>query len=197
MTSKKSFPPSVKLKNFNFKKNTTPAEAEVTDLFSTSPRPATQLKSPLNTRAGKVIEANLVFRYRDPLDAVNALEKLNGMDIGGRAIRVGLGNDKFTNDSTQAILDRYNRFRDLATDTVPHDETERLDRGGGRDGPGNAHGGGRGRGAGGLAPNLDDSDVVGISLSSSSREALMKKLAREEPKEEPAPYGPLNLGVVC
>jgi len=128
---------------------------------------------------------------------VNALEKLNGMDIGGRAIRVGLGNDKFTNDSTQAILDRYNRFRDLATDTVPRDETERLDRGGGRGGPGNAHGGGRGRGAGGLAPNLDDSDVVGISLSSSSREALMKKLAREEPKEEPAPYGPLNLGVVC
>jgi RNA-binding protein 23/39 len=102
---------------------------------------------------------------------------------------VGLGNDKFTNDSTQAILDRYNRFRDLA-ETVPRDDTERLDRGG--------NGGGRrrspdghGRG-GGAAPNLDDSDVMGISLSSDSREALMKKLAREEPKEEPAPYGPLE-----
>lgn len=71
----------------------------------------------------------------------------------------------------------------MAADTVPRDDdTERLDRG---HGPPSA--GGRGRGAG-PQPNLDDSDVLGISMSSSSRDALMRKLAREEPKEEAAPY---------
>lgn len=102
---------------------------------------------------------------------------MNGFELAGRAIRVGLGNDKFTNESTQAILDRYDGFRGEILDTVPLDDAERLGGGGGRRG-----GGGR------IIGNLDDSDVAGVSFQSVSRDALMRKLARNEPKEEPAPY---------
>jgi len=100
---------------------------------------------------------------------------LNGFELAGRAIRVGLGNDKFTNESTQAILDRYDGFRGPIIETASRGDAERL-------------GGSGGRVGGRLSGNLDDADVAGVSFQSVSREALMKKLAREEPKEEPAPY---------
>ena len=127
-------------------------------------------------------------RYVDPPSAREAIEKLNGFELAGRAIRVGLGNDKFTNDSTQAILDRYDGFRGTVPfDALPRGDTERLggDHHGGRGGRGGTGGGISQR----MAGNLDDTDIAGVSFQSVSREALMKKLAREEPKEEPAPYG--------
>jgi len=102
---------------------------------------------------------------------------LNGFELAGRAIRVGLGNDKFTNESTQAILDRYDGFRSSYIETVPRGGTERI-------------GGGKGSGR---MQNLDDTDVAGVSFQSVSREALMKKLARDEPKEEPVYSPTLNL----
>jgi RNA-binding protein 39 len=95
---------------------------------------------------------------------------LNGFELAGRAIRVGLGNDKFTNESTQAILDRYEGFRGNSMETVPRGGTERI--------------GGGGGGAARLSGNLDDTDVAGVSFHNVSREALMKKLARDEPKED-------------
>jgi RNA-binding protein 23/39 len=108
-------------------------------------------------------------QFRDPPAAREALEKLNGFELAGRAIRVGLGNDKFTTESTQAILDRHDNFRGVITDSSSRGGTERL-------------GGGRTNVA-----NLDDTDVAGVSFERVSREALMKKLARrDEPKEEPA-----------
>jgi len=103
---------------------------------------------------------------------------LNGFELAGRAIRVGLGNDKFTNESTQAILDRYNGFRDGVSDTP---------RGGAERSVGGAGGAGVGRGSG----TLDDADDSGVSLQNVSREALMRKLARDEPKEEAPPYDPV------
>jgi RNA-binding protein 23/39 len=103
------------------------------------------------------------------------LEKLNGFELAGRAIRVGLGNDKFTNESTQAILDRYDGFRGPINETVPRGGTERL-------------GGGGGGGSGRISESLDDTDTAGVSFQNVSREALMRKLARDEPKEEVAPY---------
>jgi RNA-binding protein 23/39 len=112
-------------------------------------------------------------RFHDPPSAREALDKLNGFELAGRAIRVGLGNDKFTNESTQAILDRYDGFRGTAMETVPRGGTEHL-------------GGGRG-GGGRITGNLDDTDVAGVSFQNVSREALMRKLARDEPKEEVAP----------
>jgi RNA-binding protein 23/39 len=96
---------------------------------------------------------------------------LNGFELAGRAIRVGLGNDKFTNESTQAILDRYNGFQGDMAELDSRNEHSAP------------HGGGNGRVA-----NLDDTDVAGVSFQNVSREALMRKLAREEPKEEAAPY---------
>jgi RNA-binding protein 39 len=104
---------------------------------------------------------------------------LNGFELAGRPIRVGLGNDKFTTESTQAILDRYDGFHGAAVDTVPRGGTERL--GGGSGGGSSAR----------MASNLDDTDVAGVSFHNVSREALMKKLARnDELKDDPAYYPP-------
>lgn len=156
MTSKPFSPHSVKSNKCNFKKNMTPVVVVATDGFSTSP----------------FYIARTNIRYRDPPSAREALEKLNGFELAGRPIRVGLGNDKFTNESTQAILDRFDGFRSNFIEPVTRGGSERL--------------GGKG---GARAPqSLDDSDVQGVSFQNVSREALMKKLAREEPKEEP--YGP-------
>ncbi len=46
-------------------------------------------------------------RFRDPNQAREALEKMNGFDLAGRPIRVGLGNDKFTPESTASLLQRF------------------------------------------------------------------------------------------
>jgi RNA-binding protein 23/39 len=110
-------------------------------------------------------------QFRDPPSAREALEKLNGFELAGRAIRVGLGNDKFTTESTQAILDRYDGFRGPIQESVSRGGTERL---------------GGGGGTRSSAANLDDTDVAGVSFERISREALMQKLARrDELKEEP------------
>src|ERR1700761_196595 len=49
----------------------------------------------------------LAFRFRDPNQAKEALEKMNGFELAGRPIRVGLGNDKFTPESTASLLQRF------------------------------------------------------------------------------------------
>ncbi|KAG7118928.1 RNA-binding protein rsd1 like [Verticillium longisporum] len=46
-------------------------------------------------------------QYRDAGQAREALEKMNGFDLAGRPIRVGLGNDKFTPESTANLLQRF------------------------------------------------------------------------------------------
>ena len=43
-------------------------------------------------------------RFINPAAAKEALEKMNGFDLANRPIRVGLGNDRFTNESTQNLL---------------------------------------------------------------------------------------------
>src|SRR5438552_14420798 len=66
-------------------------------------------------------------------------------------------------------------------ETVPHDDAERI--GGGNSG-GGRRGGGSGSGSGRMPGNLDDTDIAGVSFQNVSRDALMKKLARDEPKDE-------------
>ena len=67
-------------------------------------------------------------------------------------------------------------------ETLPRGDTERI----------GGSGGSGGRGGGGRIPgNLDDTDIAGVSFQNVSREALMKKLARDEPKLEPVLYFPL------
>ncbi|TPX09980.1 uncharacterized protein E0L32_008827 [Thyridium curvatum] len=115
-------------------------------------------------------------QFRDAGQAREALEKMNGFDLAGRAIRVGLGNDKFTPESTANLLQRFqgqnqqqyqgSAFSGAGGRGPP---SSNFDRAGGRD---NEKGGG--------ASALDDTDVAGVNFNNYSRDALMRKLARTD-----------------
>ncbi|KAG5437405.1 hypothetical protein PCANB_000836 [Pneumocystis canis] len=104
---------------------------------------------------------------QDPAQARDALEKMNGFELAGRAIRVGLGNDKFTPETTSAVLARFSGFTGSAFENKSRGGTERI--GGPRDGSSSV--------------SLDDNEAGGVSFNNISRDALMRKLAREEGKE--------------
>lgn len=111
---------------------------------------------------------------------------MNGFDLAGRPIRVGLGNDKFTNESTQNLLQRFpagqqhgngpfqgSSFSGSGGRGTHAGGSNNFDRAGGREE----------KSAGG-ASALDDTDVAGVNFSNFSRDALMRKLARtDEPAE--------------
>jgi RNA-binding protein 39 len=99
---------------------------------------------------------------------------MNGFDLAGRPIRVGLGNDKFTPESTANLLQKFsgqNPFQGSAFSGAGGrgGQKSNFDRAGGRDSDKN-----------GGASALDDSDVAGVSFSNYSRDALMRKLARTD-----------------
>jgi RNA-binding protein 39 len=114
---------------------------------------------------------------------------MNGFDLAGRPIRVGLGNDKFTPESTANLLQRFqgqgaNQHNFQGSLFSGHGGRGvqaggaggNFDRAGGRDND---------KGAGG-ASALDDTDVAGVNFNNYSRDALMRKLARtDEPAVEP------------
>ncbi|KAF2492399.1 splicing factor, CC1-like protein [Lophium mytilinum] len=120
-------------------------------------------------------------QFHDPIQAKEALEKMNGFELAGRPIRVGLGNDKFTPESTANLLRSFNG------QAQPQFQGSAFSGHGGR----GIHAGGAGgnfertggrdtdRGAGG-ASALDDTDVVGVNFSNYSRDSLMRKLARAD-----------------
>ena len=108
---------------------------------------------------------------------------MNGFDLAGRPIRVGLGNDKFTPESTANLLQRFQgqggdqrSFQGSAFSGHGGRGAQAggaggaFDRAGGRDND---------KGAGG-ASALDDTDVAGVNFNNYSRDALMRKLARTE-----------------
>lgn len=111
---------------------------------------------------------------------------MNGFDLAGRPIRVGLGNDKFTPESTANLLQRFQgqEYQRNYQGSAFSGQGGRgaqaggsggaFDRAGGRDNE---------KGAGG-ASALDDTDVAGVNFNNYSRDALMRKLARTD---EPAP----------
>ncbi|KAF3766068.1 hypothetical protein M406DRAFT_346157 [Cryphonectria parasitica EP155] len=114
-------------------------------------------------------------QFRDAGQAREALEKMNGFDLAGRPIRVGLGNDKFTPESTANLLQRFqgqnqqyqgSAFSGAGGRGAPNSN---FDRAGARD---NDKGGG--------ASALDDTDVAGVNFNNYSRDALMRKLARTD-----------------
>ncbi|KAL2423649.1 RNA-binding protein rsd1 [Exophiala dermatitidis] len=126
-------------------------------------------------------------QFRDPNQAREALEKMNGFDLAGRPIRVGLGNDKFTPESTANLLQRFqgqnhsggsqgSAFSGLGgRGAHAGGSGGAFDRAGGRDND---------KGAGN-ASALDDTDVAGVNFNNYSRDALMRKLARtDEPAHE-------------
>lgn len=126
-------------------------------------------------------------QFQDPDQAREALEKMNGFELAGRPIRVGLGNDKFTPESTANLLQRFQgqdrgNFQGSAFSGSGGKGAHAggvggtFDRAGGRDDQ---------KGAGG-ASALDDTDVAGVNFNNYSRDALMRKLARsEDPEPDP------------
>ena len=130
------------------------------------------------------------YRFRDPAQAREALEKMNNFDLAGRPIRVGLGNDKFTPESTANLLQRFHG-QEHARNYQGSAFSGQGGRGAQAGGSGGAfdRAGGRDndKGAGG-ASALDDADVAGVNFNNYSRDALMRKLARtDEPAPEPTP----------
>ena len=106
---------------------------------------------------------------------------MNGFDLAGRPIRVGLGNDKFTNESTQSLLRSFpqqnagvfgsgGRGTHAGGETSYDSNRRREDRGGI-----------------GNASALNDVDVGEANLANISRHDIMAKLMRrDEPKDEAA-----------
>lgn len=101
---------------------------------------------------------------------------MNGFDLAGRPIRVGLGNDKFTPESTANLLQRFqgqnqSQFQGSAFSGAGGrgPPSSNFDRAGGRE---NEKGSG--------ASALDDTDVSGVNFNNYSRDALMRKLARTD-----------------
>jgi RNA-binding protein 39 len=112
---------------------------------------------------------------------------MNGFELAGRQIRVGLGNDKFTPESTATLLRTFNQQAQSYQGSA-------FSGAGGR----GAYAGGSGgvfdrthskddRGVSG-ASALDDTDVAGVNFKTYDRSKLMDALARRDPAE-PAKQG--------
>lgn len=100
---------------------------------------------------------------------------MNGFDLAGRPIRVGLGNDKFTPESTANLLQRFQG--------QPQSYQGSAFSGAGGRGPQNSNFdrvGGRDNDKSTGASALDDTDVSGVNFNNYSRDALMRKLARTD-----------------
>ena len=115
-------------------------------------------------------------RFVDASKAREALDKMNGFDLAGRAIRVGLGNDKFTAETTATLLQRFGNqnsgnFQGSSFSGAGGrgQSSSVFDRAGGRDGDRT-----------GGASALDDTDVAGVNFNNYSRDSLMRKLARTD-----------------
>ena len=107
---------------------------------------------------------------------------MNGFELAGRQIRVGLGNDKFTPESTATLLRTFNQQAQSSQGSA-------FSGAGGR----GAYAGGSGgvfdrthskddRGVSG-ASALDDTDVAGVNFKTYDRSKLMDALARRDPAE--------------
>lgn len=109
-------------------------------------------------------------QYKDASHAREALEKMNGFELAGRPIRVGLGNDRSGADGNASRGHGPNAtFQGSAfSGAGGRGHSSAFDRAG-RDNERNGGGGA-----------LDDSDVAGVNFNNYSRDALMRKLARTD-----------------
>lgn len=121
-------------------------------------------------------------QFVDPTHAKDALAEMNGFELAGRQIRVGLGNDKFTPESTANLLRTF-------TQQAQSYQGSAFSGAGGR----GAYAGGSGgifdrthskddRGVSG-ASALDDTDVAGVNFKTYDRSKLMDALARRDGPE--------------
>ncbi len=107
---------------------------------------------------------------------------MNGFDLAGRPIRVGLGNDKFTPESTANLLQRFQgqEAQRNYQGSAFSGHGGRGSQAGGAGGAFDRAGGRDGEKGGGGASALDDTDVAGVNFNNYSRDALMRKLARTD-----------------
>ncbi|RDA93793.1 hypothetical protein CP533_6358 [Ophiocordyceps camponoti-saundersi (nom. inval.)] len=110
-------------------------------------------------------------QYKNANNAREALEKMNGFELAGRPIRVGLGNDRSGSDGNAGRGGHgpnVNFQGSAFSGAGGRGQSSAFDRAG-RDGERNGGGGA-----------LDDSDVAGVNFNNYSRDALMRKLARTD-----------------
>ena len=111
---------------------------------------------------------------------------MNGFELAGRPIRVGLGNDKFTPESTQSLLQRFQKQDQQAQGSSAYGTGGRGTHAGGSSNFDRASG--REVDKQGGASALDDTDVAGVNFSNYSRTDLMRKLLRtDEPEQKTTP----------
>jgi RNA-binding protein 39 len=99
---------------------------------------------------------------------------MNGFDLAGRPIRVGLGNDKFTPESTAQMLQRFSGYNQGFQGSAFETRNRGTDRVGRADDKATGTG----------ASALDDTDVAGVNFNNYSRDLLMRKLARQDDPPE-------------
>lgn len=109
---------------------------------------------------------------------------MNGFDLAGRAIRVGLGNDKFNSDANATRSQGSSAPPSAFQGSSFSGQGGRGVQAGGSNNFDRAHGRDTEKGAGASA--LDDTDVAGVNFSNYSRDALMRKLARTDEPEPTA-----------
>ncbi|KAH7128381.1 hypothetical protein B0J11DRAFT_269644 [Dendryphion nanum] len=119
-------------------------------------------------------------QYRDPAAAKAALEQMNGFELANRQIRVGLGNDKFTPESTAQLLRNFSHQASSFQGSAFSGSGGRGAYAGGSGGVFDRSHGRDDRGVTG-ASALDDNDV---GVGGVSRDRLMNMLARN-PVDEP------------
>lgn len=116
---------------------------------------------------------------------------MNGFVLAGRPIRVGLGNDRFTTESTNLMMQQFKSTSSQAAES--RSQGSQFSGMGGR----GAHAGGTAnfdRASGrdmGNASALDDNDV---NFANYSRDALMRKLARVDEPDEKTPNASASKG---
>jgi RNA-binding protein 39 len=115
----------------------------------------------------------------DPSDAKKALSEMNGFELAGRQIRVGLGNDKFTPESTAHLL---RNFPQQAASYQGSAFSGAGGRGAYAGGSGGVFDRAHGRDDRGIsgASALDDTDMAGVNFKQVDRNKLMMNLARNE-----------------
>lgn len=109
---------------------------------------------------------------------------MNGFELANRPIRVGLGNDKFTPESTASLLRNFNTQAQNFQGSAFSGAGGRGAYAGGSGGVFDRTHGRDDRGVSG-ASALDDTDVAGINFNTMNRDRLMNLLARK-PDEQPA-----------
>ena len=108
-------------------------------------------------------------QYESAESAKEALEKMQGFELAGRAIRVGLGNDRSHEAAMQRVgpQNQASAFSGAGGRGVHAGGTNNFDRAGPRQ---NEKISG--------ASALDDTEIAGVNFNNISRHSLMDKLAR-------------------